>query len=145
MRHIASIFLVAACISSCNRDSGTSNSKANDCFVYKMDKDSAFLQIDIHNDIVKGELAYHLFEKDNNQGSIEGRIVGDTIFAKYKFMSEGVESIREVAFLKKSSNWVEGFGEVEDKNGSMVFKDHLGLKFESGLLFKEVPCPKAAD
>lgn len=114
-----------------------------ECFVYKMKKDSAFMHINVADSIVTGELSYALFEKDRNQGKIEGKMIGDTLLVKYKFVSEGTESIQEAAFLKKGSGWVQGFGEVKDTAGVMTFKDRSRLQFKKGLLFKRVKCPSA--
>lgn len=66
-----------------------------------MGKDSIFLQLHIDNNIVNGDLEYKRFEKDRNKGTIKGMFRGDTLFADYTFMSEGVMSVREVMFLKK--------------------------------------------
>jgi hypothetical protein len=40
---------------------------------------------------------------------------GNTLFAEYKFLSEGTECIREVVFLKKENDFVEGYGDSEEK------------------------------
>lgn len=114
-----------------------------ECFVYKMKKDSAFMHINVADSIVTGELAYAFFEKDRNLGRIEGKMIGDTLLVQYTFVSEGTESTREAAFLKKGSGWVQGFGEVKDTAGLMVFKDRSKLRFKRGLFFKGVKCPPA--
>ena|SRR5215217_5554157 len=144
------LLLAAACMfASCaKKDSESTTVVENDeqpsseCYAYTTEKDSAFLHIDITSDsIVTGNLEYKLFEKDRNQGKIDGRLYGDTLLADYKFMSEGVESTREVAFVKKDGNWVEGFGPAQEKNGSMQFNDRSKLDFEKGLVFKTATCP----
>ena len=144
------LFIAAACIfASCSKkESETTTVVESDeqpgsgCYAYTTEKDSAFLHIDITSDsIVTGNLEYKLFEKDRNRGEIDGKLYGDTLLAKYKFMSEGVESTREVAFVKKDGNWVEGFGPAEEKNGSMQFSDRSKLDFAKGLVFKTADCP----
>ena len=111
------------------------------CFAYYSKKDTAFMHININNNVVTGTLEYAIFEKDANDGKIKGTVQGDTLLAQYTFNSEGVESTREVAFLKKGDDWQEGFGDVEDKQGSMVFKNRSKLNFQKGMLFKQVECP----
>jgi hypothetical protein len=112
-----------------------------ECFAYKMKKDSAFMHINVADSIVTGELMYWFHEKDKNQGKIDGVMRGDTLLVKYTFVAEGTESTRESAFLKKGSGWVEGFGEVIDENGVMVFKNRSKLSFRKGLNFKGIKCP----
>ncbi|WP_439557805.1 lipocalin family protein [Dyadobacter sp.] len=124
-----------------NPDKLISDFELYECFVYKSRKDSAFLHVNVADSIVTGELFYAFYEKDRNQGKIDGVMRGDTIYAKYTFVSEGTESTREVVFLKKGPQWIEGFGEVEDRDGSMVFKDRSKLKFRRGLAFKGIRCP----
>ena len=65
---------------------------------------------------------------------------GDTLLADYTFQSEGTESVRQVAFLKKGDGFVEGYGDVEDQGGKMVFKNTAMLDFGSGTAFTKVPC-----
>jgi hypothetical protein len=103
-------------------------------------KDTAILKINISENLASGTLIYKLFEKDSNKGKLEGKLYGDTLIANYKFMSEGVESLRQVAFLIKDSVATEGYGDVEEKDGKMVFKDWKSLDFKNGLILKKVDC-----
>ncbi|MCE6992362.1 hypothetical protein [Dyadobacter sp. CY323] len=150
MKKQALIILLLTCTVACNNkpdsESGsvvvdTSGEKSG-CFAYTENRDSAFLHMDQNDSIVTGELAYMLFEKDSNNGKIEGYMSGDTLFAKYTFQSEGTESMREVVFLKQDNSWTEGFGPVEERAGTMVFKDHTAIEFGNGLIFKKIPCPE---
>ncbi len=87
--------------------------------------------------LVTGELVYDYFEKDKNTGTIKGEMKGDTLFAEYMFMSEGINSVREVAFLKKGDSWIEGYGDVEEQTGKIVFKNKAALKFEINITLKK--------
>ncbi|MCF2488356.1 hypothetical protein [Dyadobacter sp. CY347] len=142
---IALTCIFASCTKKESETTSTNETAAqpsSECYAYATGKDSAFLHVDVTSDsIVTGELEYTLFEKDKNQGKIEGKINGDTLLASYKFMSEGVESTREVVFLKKDGDWVEGFGPVEEKDGSVMFSDRSKLDFTKGLTFKNAGCP----
>ena len=120
-------------------DSGTAT-KTTYCYSYTGNKDSITMNIDINDNTVMVELEYHLYEKDSNTGTIQGIIKGDTLFAEYSFISEGTSSVRDVAFLKKENNWVEGFGDVEENNGRVIFKDITSLQFNSNIVLTEVPC-----
>lgn len=143
------IALFNACTSN-GTNQTTSNSKALDtdivagtqqyCYSYIKDRDTAKITLMSSGPITTGELSYNLFEKDKNNGIFEGELHGDTLIAEYTFNSEGKESIRQVAFLKKGDQLLEGFGDVEEKNGKTMFKNTTNLKFGEALVFSKVDC-----
>jgi carbonic anhydrase len=110
------------------------------CYYSIRNRDTVFLHINVAGNKVTGDLEYNLYEKDKNKGSIQGMLKGDTLIAEYTFLSEGIESVREVAFLKKGNDWVEGYGDIEEKNGRVVFKDIKALNFNSGFVLQEKDC-----
>jgi hypothetical protein len=111
------------------------------CYSYIKDKDTATLKVMTSGNITTGELSYNLYEKDKNNGIVEGELHGDTLLAEYTFNSEGKESVRQVAFLKKGDQLLEGFGDVvEGKNGKMMFKDTSKLTFGQSIIFTKVDC-----
>ena len=109
--------------------------------IIKQDTINLSLQIE-ENQEVKGELAYLFFEKDKNNGTIVGKMVGDTLRANYTFMSEGKESNREVVFLRKGKIMIEAYGDVEEKEGKTVFKEPKKLYFDSATVLSEIDCPQ---
>ena len=111
------------------------------CFGYYSERDSITLDIRMDSNEVKGELTYKLYEKDANTGTIRGNIVGDTIFALYKFWSEGKESTREVVFLNRDSFLIEGFGEMKEGDSQMVFSNRSKISFRNSIRLKEGICP----
>ncbi len=134
------IFMFPSCNNTPKQAEGNDKSitkiQAKNCYTYTSDKDSVFMDITVEEDLVNGNLVYKLFQKDQNKGTIQGIIKGDTLIATYKFRSEGTESLREVAFLKKGNTFVEGFGEVEENNGGMVFKNTASLNFNSIIILQ---------
>lgn len=118
----------------------TNNTTTTQCYVGIPGKDSIFLQLHIDNNTVSGDLEYKRFQKDLNKGTIKGMFRGDTLLADYTFMSEGVMSVREVMFLKKGDKLIEGFGDVEEKNKKMVFKNTGEVKFDEAMLLKQSNC-----
>jgi uncharacterized protein YcfL len=142
-------FSVASCQSNQSTDNETDktavdttsvqNSKQN-CYLFTKNKDTATLTIIQSNRIISGQLSYHLYEKDRNQGIIKGAMRGDTLLADYTFNSEGQESVRQVAFLKKGNQFLEGFGDVEEMNGKTVFKNLKHLKFGDAVTFEKIDC-----
>lgn len=111
-----------------------------ECYTGTSGKDSVMLNLKTESDKIAGTLTYKFFEKDSNHGTIEGKIHGDTLLADYRFNSEGVSSVREVAFLKKGNSLQEGYGEIEEKEGSQKFKSPANLEFGKGFILEEKDC-----
>lgn len=116
----------------------TNNSKQ--CFEYVKNKDTAVLSMNIIDKQVTGTLSYHLYEKDKNNGVIAGIVKGDTIIVDYTFQSEGKSSIRQIVWLKQSDKLTEGFGDVEEVDGKVAFKNINKLKFEQSMVFSKTAC-----
>lgn len=113
----------------------------NECYEYVKGKDTITANLIIQkNKMVSGELTYAFFEKDKNSGTIVGTMNGDTLVANYTFNSEGTESLRQVAFIRKNKTLTEGYGDSEEINGAMVFKDLTKLNFSSSTVLNEIPC-----
>ncbi len=118
----------------------TSIETEQSCYSYTKNRDTATLMLLSSGHIITGELNYQLFEKDSNKGIIKGEMRGDTLIADYTFDSEGMKSTRQVAFLKKDGKLLEGFGDVMDKEGKMIFKSLSALKFGESIEFTKVNC-----
>lgn len=111
------------------------------CFAFVNDSSTVELSFNVNShQEVNGKLSYKLYGKDKNEGTIIGNIKGDTLIADYTFMSEGVSSIREVAFLQKDATYIEGYGDVAEANGKVVFKDKKKLKFIPKMILTKVEC-----
>ncbi|HET8803230.1 MAG TPA: hypothetical protein VFM72_01530 [Aequorivita sp.] len=110
------------------------------CYKYTSAKDTVLLQMEKTNDEVAGTLSYNYFEKDRNDGTFEGKMIGDTLFADYTFGSEGSVSVREIMFVKKGDKFVEGFGEVEEVNGKMKFKGNAKFTLNETMPLQEINC-----
>lgn len=115
---------------------------SEECYSAIFKKDTISLSLNIkENQIASGKLSYNFFEKDKNEGTLIGELRGDTLIADYTFMSEGVSSVRQVAFLKKGNTYVEGYGDVVDDNkGKVTFKDTKQLKFDGKTVLSKVDC-----
>ena len=119
-------------------DTNITASKA--CYSYINGKDTVSLSYTTAGNAVAGKLNFNYFGKDRNTGTINGMIKGDTILADYTFNSEGKSSIRQVAFLKKDDKLLEGYGDTEEKDGKIAFKNVAGLKYIDALSLKAIPC-----
>jgi hypothetical protein len=89
---------------------------------------------------VNGKLSYNLYGKDKNEGTLIGNMKGDTLIADYTFLSEGISSIREVAFLQKDGTFIEGYGPTTEANGKVSFTDKKTLKFDAKNTLLKVDC-----
>lgn len=107
------------------------------CFLHLQKKDTVKMTLRIVGESISGDLAYNLYEKDRNNGSIRGTVAGDTIFARYTFNSEGVQSVREVAFLRNGNTLTEGYGALDDSG--TTFLNRRDINF-SGIVLKETAC-----
>ena len=64
----------------------------------------------------------------------------DTLIADYTFMSEGTQSVREVAFLLTDSTAKEGYGDMTEKNNKMVFIKLAKIKFDRSFVLSKQAC-----
>ena len=151
------LFLAAIMIAACNNEPKKSTEittvedtvktvenkimiPVSSCYSSTTGKDTVTLKMEVFPNVVTGKLSYKFYEKDSNKGEFDGQLNGDTLLADYKFMSEGKLSTRQVIFLIKNNIATEGYGNMEEKNGKMVFKDMRGVSFETGLALNKVEC-----
>ena len=133
--------------SSCNNqqqqspaEKTTSETGGLNCYRYIKNKDTVILKTRSANGLVTGTLIYNFYEKDKNTGMIEGKMDGDILFADYIFNSEGVKSVRPVAFKKTGNQFIEGYGETEERNGKITFKNKDSLNFEHSITLTPFDC-----
>lgn len=105
-------------------------------------KDTINLKVELIEKTATGSITYKLFEKDSNTGNFTGSVKSDTLLADYTFMSEGTQSVRQVIFLLQDSVALEGYGDMEDKNGKMVFKNTSTVIFGKGTRLQKTNCDK---
>ena len=89
---------------------------------------------------ITGTLVYNLDGKDKNTGTIQGVINGNLLVADYLFMSEGIQSTRQVAFKLENNIFIEGYGDITIQNDSAYFKNMDSLQFNDGMKLIEIPC-----
>lgn len=110
------------------------------CYRYESSKDTIHLKFDRTQDEVSGTLSYNYLEKPKSEGTLKGKIIGDTIFADYTFNSPEEKGVREVIFIKKDSTLIEGFGETEDVKGKTKFKQDAILSFNAVMSLDQMDC-----
>lgn len=110
------------------------------CYIGSLGQDTVTLKIERFPNVVTGLLEYRFNEKDHNKGEFEGKLKGDTLVADYTFSSEGTKSVRQVIFLLQDDTAIEGYGEMEEKNGKLVFKNLNEIKFDGILKLYRTEC-----
>lgn len=150
---ICLIFLLA----SCNDEGKTSSAELNNdsvdpvdtivtdtiptgCYVQAIERDTATLQIEAKTNTVTGSLSYRIFEKDRNEGTVQADRSGDTIKGWYLFKSEGIISVREVAWKINGEELWPAIGDVIQRNDTTLFAQPDNLKYDSSRPFRKVPC-----
>lgn|SRR5690606_22707199 len=99
--------------------------------------DTIRLDLNAKQDSVFGQLLYALGEKDRNVGDFKGHVKGGQLIGEYYFMSEGVNSVRDMIFNVTNEGLIEGYGEVEERDGGFRFLDTSKLKFDHGMLLEK--------
>lgn len=133
--------LLTLCKTEKNPEAPAETETVKTCFE-SIGKDTAQLELKTTGHKVTGTLRINLYEKDLNEGTIDGEMKGDTLIADYTFYSEGTSSIREVVFLKKKDQLIEGFGETVMLEGKQVFKNRSTLSFDNSLELTAIECDK---
>ena len=110
------------------------------CYILENEKDTVSLKMIIDKNQVSGDLLIHYFEKDRNAGTIKGEMKGDTLFATYTFMSEGMKSNRDVVFLKKDDEIMQGYAGINPATGEPDITDHSAIKFDDKFVLKKSDC-----
>ena len=100
------------------------------CYMQTMGRDTISLVLNQVGDDLSGMLAYDNFEKDSSSGEVKGKMMGDTLVLEYTFQSEGMLSKSQVAFLRKDNRLIQGFGDIEEKDGKVMFKNLKTLKYD---------------
>lgn len=108
------------------------------CYAYDANGNKISFEVTDVSDMVLGNLNYALKEKDANTGTFAGKLQDSVLIGKYTFASEGSESTREVAFLVKEDQLIEGYGEL-DETGT-AFKDKDNLSFSSSMPLSKTDC-----
>ena len=118
----------------------TKQSSPINCYSYAIAGDTILLKLIHVGDAITGTLVYGYKEKDKNKGSIQGSMRGNLFIADYTFQSEGVQSVRQVAFKKEENSFIEGYGDVYSQNGKVQFKNLDSLKFNEAMKLVEIAC-----
>ena len=153
MKYLSFFSIAIVLLVACNNDEQKSTDNGNDksakpaestvsktCYQGINNKDTVSMELTVADKAVSGNLLYNLFEKDRNKGTFNGEMRGDTLLADYIFASEGMTSTRQMIFLKKGNSLIEGYGEMEEKKGKMMFKNINTVDFSKSIGLKQIDC-----
>lgn len=109
------------------------------CYMQATGKDSVFVTLEDNLGTIIGKMRYKNFEKDSSSGDLVGSQNGDTLKVNYTFEAEGKTSEREIYFLRKGENIIEGIGEQTTEGATSKYTNPAALKYEGNTL-KQVDC-----
>ncbi len=110
------------------------------CYSQIFGRDTAYLQLENKNGAINGSLSYNIYEKDRNDGTVQAELTVDTIRGWYLFKSEGIISVRQLAWKINGDELWPATGEVSQRNDTTVFAQPDKLKFDNSRPFKKVAC-----
>jgi len=110
------------------------------CYSQIMQRDTSLLQLENKNNSINGSLSYSIYEKDRNDGTIQADIDKNILSGWYIFKSEGIVSVRQVAWRINGDELWPATGEVIQKNDTAMFAQPDKLRYDSLRPFKKVPC-----
>jgi hypothetical protein len=127
-----------------NRKTSDSDSTFNLCYSSFVKKDTVLFNALVYGDSIKGSLGYKLYEKQQDNGLLLGKMVGDTIWGLYTFMSADSEFVNEVTFLRVDTLLIEGLGDRVLKNGKFVFADKSKIRY-AGVKLAKNDCKQTSE
>jgi hypothetical protein len=137
---LSTIFLFSACNE--EKKDAITKKDMQACYQYIKNNDTIILKTVKVSNFITGMLEYNLFGKDKNQGTILGQMKGDLLVADYTFVSEGIQSVRQVVFKKMGNAFVAGYGDIDNKDGKDYFKNVDSLKYQESMVLSEFDCGK---
>lgn len=160
MKSLACLLVLLAAFTACTNNTPTENQNVikeentlvdtvkkitleTGCYMYEKDGNMIRMHITEVDGHVAGDLNISYAEKDKNKGKFLGVLHGDKLIGVYTFYSEGIESSRQIAFLVKDNQLIEGYGEL-DENGT-TFKDVNAIEYTSTMPLSKVDCDNLTD
>ncbi len=110
------------------------------CYEYNSNGNLIKMEITEVNTNVMADLKIAYAEKDASQGKFVGNLTGDKLIGTYTFNAEGKQSTRELAFMIKDNQLIEGFGDLNEEGTK--FKDVKTIQYTSTMPLTMVDCTK---
>jgi hypothetical protein len=110
------------------------------CYTQIFKRDTVTLQLDITGNNATGPLTYKIYEKDMNDGSVKAELSDSIIMGWYLFRSEGIMSVRQVAWRVKPGQLWPATGDLIQRNDTTTFASLENLRFDNTKPFIKVRC-----
>ena len=143
MKNFLTILFIAALVTSCKQEKKITDKSFPlevACYGYNENGTNISFRITRVDPVVQGTLIYNWAEKDRNSGSFKGTLENNIILGVYTFLSEGKQSIREVAFKVVNGQLTEGFGNIKDVAGVATFEDTTSLTYDGTIKLEKDKC-----
>ena len=141
---VISLTFAVSCNTEEKKDSQAGDTKKQtspvNCYRYVNAGDTVLLKLIHVGDAITGTLVYDYKEKDDNKGTIQGSMRGNLFVADYTFQSEGIQSVRQVAFKLEENSFIEGYGDINSADDKVRFKNLDSLKFNDSMRLVEIDC-----
>ena len=146
MKNLALFMFALFTLVACNSNTKTENQSVTKtekpvepgCYEYHSNGNHIKMKITEINAKVTGDLDIAYAEKDSNQGQFVGHLNGNKLIGMYTFNAEGTVSSREMAFLVKGNQIIEGYGALNDDGTK--FKDPSTIQYTSTMPLTNVEC-----
>ncbi|MCC4214703.1 hypothetical protein [Leeuwenhoekiella parthenopeia] len=133
------VFLFGSCNQTKKTDSDAFPVQTG-CYGFSENGTKITFQITRVDPLVQGTLIYDWAEKDRNSGGFNGSFENGIIIGTYTFVSEGMQSSREVAFKVEDANLIEGHGELQSAGKMTTFVNTETLVFDERFKLKLGAC-----
>lgn len=149
---VAAILVLAACNNSKTNSASTDSLNtdmdsivSSECYLAVDGQDTAHLDLKSStNGKITGNLIVNYSFSPDNQGTIEGEFVGDTLFVDYTFTTGSYKNKinrNPMAFLKSGEQLTVGIGSIETHLGRSYFVKGEPIDFERGRFkFDPIEC-----
>ncbi|MBP6911806.1 MAG: hypothetical protein KBB88_01220 [Candidatus Pacebacteria bacterium] len=110
------------------------------CYAFQSNKDIYTLEIRHEHTVedrtdISGVLSYSNFQKDSSSGSFNGTYSNEVVVGNYSFESEGMHSVRQIAFKKVGDAFIPGYGPSSSIHGVDTFTDTKNIQYEPEQVF----------
>ena len=112
----------------------------NGCYEMIISGDTAFMKVEQNGDVLNGILNYKRKDKDSDIGNVILTKTANRAEGFYTFKTEGKTSVRQIVFKLNNNFFAEGYGDIEMKSDTAVYKYPHALNFEEKHAFNKINC-----
>lgn len=112
------------------------------CYRGVLERDTVYfvMQHDSAAKSVNGDLTFINFQKDSRKGTFAGKLTDSLISGYYSYQSEGQRTVEQRVFKLQNNELLQGYGDVSNRNDTIVFKDVNRLNYLTNMPLVKVAC-----